>query len=431
MTMDSARADALFAREQIAKLGWIPRHAEDFRHLPPPAADIWLGETDDACEQGCDASPLAGAGWTLHPIGQMPPGRVDARWLDAADPDQRAELFAGLPQPGAGADAGDAAPFGWAHRALCRQGLRVRIGGESGGARQPEIVWLQLRRQPRSAVEAPLLVIEVLPGVQCVLVESHDRGVMDDPRDAGAGAVCERALVQNLQVHLRLGQGAALQHLRVVAPRAEDRIAHHIGVRVAAGARYEQAMIASGSSYHLQRTVAELQGDKAEARTAAVLFAGGSVLEQQVRAAHVGTLTKSSVEALALADAGARIVVNAHSRIAPGADGAALRQLLTGIPTGGQPKIVLRPHLEIHHDNVEAAHGATWGALPEDAIFYACQRGLDERDARAMIVRGMAHAVLARGLDAPELIETLGVEALLERAVERHLATSAPEAQHG
>jgi Fe-S cluster assembly protein SufD len=424
MTMDSARADALFARERIARLGWIARNAEDFRHLPPPAAEVWLGEADAGCEQACDASPLAGAGWTLHPLGQRPPGRVEARWLDAADPDQRAELFAGLVQPGDGVDADDAAPLAWAHRALCRQGLRVRIGGEAGAARHRETVWLQLRRQPRSAVEAPLLVIEVAAGVQCVLVESHDRIAASDDQ----GIACERDLVQNMQVHVRLEQGAALQHLRVVAPGAGDRIVHHIDARLAAASRYEQAMIASGSSYHLQRTVVELQGAKAEARSAAVLFAAHAALEQQVRVAHVGDASQSSVEALALADAGARIVVNAYSRIAPGADEAALRQKLVGIPTGGQPKIVLRPHLEIHHDKVQAAHGATWGAMPEEAIFYACQRGIEERDARAMIVHGMAHAVLARGVDDPELLESLGVEALLERAVADHLAASARQA---
>lgn len=170
-----------------------------------------------------------------------------------------------------------------------------------------------------------------------------------------------------------------------------------------------------------------------------MLFAAGSVVEQQARVEHVGESTQSSVEAIVLADAGGRAVVNAHSLIAPGADEASLRQRLTGIPTGGQPKIVLRPHLEIHHDKVQAAHGATWGALPEDALFYAVQRGLDERDARAMIVQGMARAVLERGLDDPDLLESLGVEALLERAVADHLAASARtkaakpehEVQHG
>jgi Fe-S cluster assembly protein SufD len=117
-------------------------------------------------------------------------------------------------------------------------------------------------------------------------------------------------------------------------------------------------------------------------------------------------------------------VVNAHSHIAPGADEAAVRQRLSGIPTGGQPRVVLRPHLEIHHDRVQAAHGATWGALPEEALFMARQRGLDERTARALIVEGMASAVLQRCLDAPELLQPLALDALLARAVARHLAAS-------
>ena len=119
--MDSARADALSARSRIVAGAWIPRIAESFRHLPPPGAEAWLGEPAPQHSGTCDASPLAGAGWTLHPMGQTPPGRVDARWLDATDPAQRAELFAGLPAPG----NEDAAPFAWAHRALVRQGLRL------------------------------------------------------------------------------------------------------------------------------------------------------------------------------------------------------------------------------------------------------------------------------------------------------------------
>ena len=46
--MDSARADRLAARRQLDTLGWIARNAETYRHLPPPAAQAWLGEEDGA-----------------------------------------------------------------------------------------------------------------------------------------------------------------------------------------------------------------------------------------------------------------------------------------------------------------------------------------------------------------------------------------------
>ena len=409
--MDSARADALAARSHLATQGWISRQCESFRHLPPPVAEVWLGDEAGPQGRGCEAHPLAGAGWTLHPGGSTPQGRVDARWLDAGDAVQRAELLVDLPAPG----QGDAAPFAWAHRALCRHGLRLRIGGAPGAQRIPgETVWLQLRHQPRTAVEAPLLVIDVQAGVQCVLVETHEREPLH----------CQRGIVQNLQVHLRLGVGATLTHLRLAMPGAGDRLAHHVHARLGRGARYDQALIAAGSGYHLQRNVIALEAERSAARTASVLFAAGSALEQQLQVAHAAARTTSAVEALVLASGAARAVVNAHSRIAPGAEDAAVRQRLSGIPTGGQPRLVLRPHLEIHHDRVQAAHGATWGALPEDALFLARQRGLDERTARGLIVEGMATAVLQRCLDGPGLLQPLAVDALLARAVAGHLAAA-------
>jgi len=417
--MDSARADILAARHRLHTRGWIPRHAEAFRHLPPPAAEVWLGDTPAAI--GCAAHPLDGAGWTLHPIGHGSQGRVDARWLDAGDALQRDELFASLPMRADDAGDGDAAPFAWAHRALCRQGLRLRIGGPPGADRGPsDTVWLQLRHQPRSAVEAPLLVIEVLAGVHCVLVETHDRQAL----------ACRQPIVQNMQSHIRLGEGATLQQLRIATPGASDRIAHHLHAHLGPGARYEHALLASGSGYHLQRHVIALHEEGAAARSAGLLLAADAALEHQVRLSHGAAQTSSSIEDLALARGAARAVVHAHTRIAPGAAGADVRQALVGIPTGGRPTLVLRPHLEIHHDQVQARHGATWGALPEDALFYARQRGLDERIARRLIVEGMAGALMQRCFSDERLFGALGIEALLRDVVARHLAPDT-EADHG
>lgn len=417
--MNTARADALSARSRIARGNWIPRTAESFRHLPPPVAAVWLGDAPADAPCGCDASALDGSGWTLHPVGDTAQGRVDARWLDASDPAQRTELFTGLPVPQSGDDA---APFAWAHRALCRQGLRLRIGSASGsGATGGETIWLHLRHQPRAQVEAPMLVIDVLPGTHCVLIETHERGA----------ASCQRALVQNLHVHLQVGAHATLRHLRITSPGPQDRVAQVVHARLAHDALYHQAVLASGCSYHLQRSVVDLShGEYARARVAGVLMASSSTLEQQVRVIHAAARASSAVETLALGSGKARIVVNAHARIAPGADATDVSQRLSGVPTGGQPKLVLRPQLEIYHDNVQATHGATWGALPEDALFYAAQRGLDDREARALIIEGMARASLAACLETPGLMESLDVEGLITRSVAHHLDVAA-QVHHG
>lgn len=402
--MDAARADALAARHHLVdERGWQFRRVDAYRFLPPPPAAVWLGDETAA---GCDAPPLAGAGWTLHPVGS--PGLVDARWLDGSNPAQRAELLDGLPAPGA--DAGGA-PFAWAHRALCRQGLRLRVAAPADPGAPPLL--LQLRHLPREAVEAPLLVLDIEPGARCVLIESH-------VRDADAPS-CRREVVQNLQVHLRLGAGAQLRHWRLVQPGPGDRVAQHLHVRLARDAFYGQAMLAGGSAYHLQRAVVELAAEGAEARLASVLLADADKVERQARVVHAAPRSTSRVDVLALARERALAVADLYAGVRQGADEADVHQHLAGIPTAGAPRLVLRPQLEIEHDAVQAAHGATWGRLPDEALFLARQRGLDEATALSLILHGMAASVLAGGLGDEALADTVGATAALTESLARHL----------
>jgi len=43
---------------------------------------------------------------------------------------------------------------------------------------------------------------------------------------------------------------------------------------------------------------------------------------------------------------------------------------------------------------VECAHGSTAGALDEDALFYLRQRGLDENQARALLIEAFLGEVI-------------------------------------
>lgn len=353
------------AREHAQALVWPGRRSEHFRTLPPPALDTWIG----AHEVGGKAE----SGWTLREQGAA---GVQAQYLCALDAAERSALFVGLPAP----DGDRAAPFVWAHRALCTAGLRLTIEA----ANQPTV--LHLEHHSTGPVEAPLLVLDVQEGAQLVLLEQHAYGTHE-----GGSA-------QNLISHIHLAQGAQVQHLRVVAPGAQDRVAHHVHVALDAGAHYAQALASMGSGYHLQRNTVELRGKGAESRHAALVLTAGKALDYQMYGDLVAPHTRHQVETLTLASGKAKTVSNAYARIAPGSDEADVFQRLTGIALEGQPHMQLRPHLEILHDQVQAVHGATWGALPEDALFYARQRGLDDATARALIIEGAARAVLGRCL---------------------------------
>ena len=60
-----------------------------------------------------------------------------------------------------------------------------------------------------------------------------------------------------------------------------------------------------------------------------------------------------------------------------------------------------KPELEIYADDVVCAHGNTVGALDDDAMFYARQRGIPEDEARAMLTLAFVAEVVDRIEDEP------------------------------
>lgn len=398
--MDAARSEALAARAQLLEQGgWQFRRLEAFRFVAPPPAETWLGD-----ETVLDAPAVPNGGWTWEPSDAA--AKLDIRWLDAADTSQRSALLERLPQPGEDA----VAPFAWAHRALCKGGLRIRVPKAADPDAAP--VMLRLRQSSGEAVEAPLLVVELEPGAHCVLVEEHGQAAGAGPEEA----------VRNLQVHLLLAEGARLQHWRQVQPQAGQRVAHHLNVHLGAGAFYAQGMLATGSAYHLQRAHVVFDGEGAEARLGSVLLSDARQLDRQVRMIHAAPRSTSTARALALARGKALVAADLYAHVRPGAEDADIHQHLAGIPTAGSPRLVMRPQLEIEHDAVQAAHGTTWGRLPDEAIFFARQRGLDEATALSLILHGMAAAEVVRALADERLCETVGALQALDEALNRYLS---------
>jgi Fe-S cluster assembly protein SufD len=77
-----------------------------------------------------------------------------------------------------------------------------------------------------------------------------------------------------------------------------------------------------------------------------------------------------------------------------------------------------KPELEIYADDVSCAHGNTVGALDEEALFYARQRGIPEGEARAMLTGAFLAEVIdriehdgARDIARGWLVERLGAPA--------------------
>jgi Fe-S cluster assembly protein SufB len=51
------------------------------------------------------------------------------------------------------------------------------------------------------------------------------------------------------------------------------------------------------------------------------------------------------------------------------------------------------PHVDVREDDVSMAHEATVSKVSEDQLFYLMSRGLEEKEAMGMIVRGFVEPI--------------------------------------
>ncbi len=55
--------------------------------------------------------------------------------------------------------------------------------------------------------------------------------------------------------------------------------------------------------------------------------------------------------------------------------------------------VLIHPHVDVREDDVSMAHEATVSKVSEDQLFYLMSRGLEEKEAMGMIVRGFVEPI--------------------------------------
>jgi Fe-S cluster assembly protein SufD len=102
--------------------------------------------------------------------------------------------------------------------------------------------------------------------------------------------------------------------------------------------------------------------------------------------------------------------------IRAGADGSEAMLSNKNLLLSESAEIDTQPVLEIHADEVKAAHGATVGQLDPTALFYLRSRGIPESDARRLLTAAFCREIVA-GVDDETLRAAL--DAALDRALAR------------
>jgi Fe-S cluster assembly protein SufD len=267
-----------------------------------------------------------------------------------------------------------------------------------------------IRLQPGVRLEQPLHLVLVNQGADAVPA-IHARVIVL----AGAGS--EGTLIES---HIGQGEGTYwTTPVTDIALEEKARLAHvkfqdegpaaiHLGLseaRLGRGAAYKHLLLSIGGRLVRNELRAAMGGEGASVELdGAYLGRERQHVDNTTDIVHGAPRCRSREVYKGALDGQARGVFQGRIVVEPGAQQTDGHQLNRTILLSDGAEIDTKPMLEIYADDVKCSHGATAGALDPDWLHYLRARGIDETDARRLLVEGFLG----------EIVDEFGVPALAE-----------------
>ena len=245
----------------------------------------------------------------------------------------------------------------------------------------------------------PIKIANLVDGQNDVLIHSRNLVMME----AGSAvnlifsdfACMGESCIYNIDTVIALGEEAHLEIVHLQKLNNSIRMNTNTTVQQAAYSRMKTHYITiSGNAVHNSLKVT-LGGPKA-----GHVAAGLSLMQQtehvdnDILMIHASTdcqsnqLFKNILSDSSTGVFTGRIVVNRD------AQKTTAYQRSANILLHPKAKMDMRPHLEIYADDVKCSHGATVGQLDAEALFYLRSRGIDESEAKKMLLHAFASEVV-------------------------------------
>ena len=149
-----------------------------------------------------------------------------------------------------------------------------------------------------------------------------------------------------------------------------------------------------GSKISMLYPMSILQGDNSTCEYTGISFAGnGQNLDTGLKIVQVGKNTSSIVDAKSISKDGGVCTFRSNVHVKPTATNSKLTISCESLMLDSESRSDTIPNDIIETDDIEYSHEATIGKISDQTIFYLMSRGISEKDAKAMIVRGFANPI--------------------------------------
>ncbi len=291
--------------------------------------------------------------------------------------------------------------------AFAGDGVVVRAEATEGA--EPLVYLVHVSAGPAAATSHSRMLLAAGPNSRLRVVE-HFLSADDAP------------VLANLASDIRVGDGAALEHVRLHQGSQAAAHIETLDIAQQADSRYRQQLFILGGGLVRSGLHARLEGAGADHEASGLFMVDGTrQADIFTLIEHVAPHTRSEESFRGVAVDRGRGAFNGRIVVHEGAQKADSRQSSRNLILSPLAEINVRPQLEILADDVKCSHGATVGQLDPNQLFYLLSRGLDPDTARGLLTFAFCEDVVAR-IALPALrghVEQLVVGRLPDRSIIR------------
>jgi Fe-S cluster assembly protein SufD len=270
--------------------------------------------------------------------------------------------------------------------AFLRDGVAVEAQADAEATTAMHLVYVSTDREKPSASHPRTLVVAGRNSRLTVL-ESY----------VGLG---DGSYLTNAVTEIVAEEGSSVEHYRYMAESAN---AFHVGssfARLERDSSFRSTSFARGARIARNGLSVVLEAPGASCVLKGLYYTTGSEhIDNHIDVDHAGPGASSDQYFKGILDDSSKAVFSGRVLVRPDAQKTFARQADKNVVLSDRARINTKPSLEIYADDVQCFHGATAGAVADEAIFYMRSRGVDEKTARALFVHGFASEIV----DAIEL----------------------------
>lgn len=282
----------------------------------------------------------------------------------------------------------------------------------TSGLKDVAVVWVA----KNVVVETPIHLVFVAAGEspsislpRCLVVAETGSSVtlVEEFTNRRGAESAEKVYFTNAVTEIWVEENAQVSHTRLELEGAE---AFHIGktaVSQARDSRYTCHAVTFGGKLSRHNLEILQTGEQTETTLNGLTMIGGNQLgdTHSAIALNYPYSTSRQLHKCIVGDR-AHGVFNGKVFVPKPAQLTDAAQLNRNLLLSPKARVDTKPQLEITADNVKCAHGATVSQLEDDEIFYLQSRGIDENDARNLLINAFAAEIINQ-IPVPSLRERL------------------------